>query len=185
MKKIPDNAKRVFKGIIYDVYQWEQEMFDGSFETFEALKRHDTVVVMPFDKDGNVFYARQEQPHFNEKYLSLFGGRSEDGEDPLDAIKRELQEESGLVSNDWQLFSIDKGHRKIDYNVHYYIAKNCEFLSEPELDSGEKIEILKTTIEDFMESVVPADDFIERTFKSMFHDFSEEKKQAFIDKWKN
>ncbi len=37
--KIPPNAKRVFKGIIFDVYQWQQKMFDGSKETFEMLKR--------------------------------------------------------------------------------------------------------------------------------------------------
>jgi len=32
---VPEEAKLVFKGIIYDVYQWEQKMFDGTFSTFE------------------------------------------------------------------------------------------------------------------------------------------------------
>ena len=35
---IPENAKRVFKGIIFDVYQWEQELYNGSKAVFEKLK---------------------------------------------------------------------------------------------------------------------------------------------------
>lgn len=35
LMKIPSTAKRVFKGIIFDVYRWEQEMFDETTSTFE------------------------------------------------------------------------------------------------------------------------------------------------------
>lgn len=38
---IPENAKLVFKGKIFDTYQWEQEMYDGSRVTFEKIKRPD------------------------------------------------------------------------------------------------------------------------------------------------
>ncbi len=34
---IPDHATCVFRGMLFDVYQWQQEMFDGSIETFEML----------------------------------------------------------------------------------------------------------------------------------------------------
>ena len=47
--KIPKNAKCVFTGIVYDVYQWEETNFDGSPATFEAVKRHDSVQVIPTD----------------------------------------------------------------------------------------------------------------------------------------
>src|SRR5438105_1998877 len=40
---LPDNAQRVFKGMIFDVYQWPQKLYDGSEHTFEMLKRTDTV----------------------------------------------------------------------------------------------------------------------------------------------
>lgn len=40
---IPDSARRVFKGIIYDVYHWQQELHDGSATTFEMLRRTDTM----------------------------------------------------------------------------------------------------------------------------------------------
>ena len=59
---LPDNAKKVFEGVIFDVYQWEQKMFDGSLETFEKLKRPDTVIVFPIMADGKVLLTKQEQP---------------------------------------------------------------------------------------------------------------------------
>ena len=45
-KLIPEEAKKVFQGEIFAVYQWPQEMFDGSFATFEMLRRADTVKIL-------------------------------------------------------------------------------------------------------------------------------------------
>lgn len=42
---IPPEADRVFRGEIYEVYQWSQKMPDGSVKTFEMLRRPDTVMV--------------------------------------------------------------------------------------------------------------------------------------------
>ena len=44
--KLPKNARRVFKGEIFEVWQWPQKMYDGSTETFEMLKRPDTTQVI-------------------------------------------------------------------------------------------------------------------------------------------
>ncbi len=45
-KTIPEQAELKFHGVIFDVYQWPQEMFDGSTETFEMLRRADTVKII-------------------------------------------------------------------------------------------------------------------------------------------
>ena len=60
--KRPDSAKLMFKGVIFEVYQWQQQMYDGSTETFEALKRPDTVSIIPVTKDKKFIILRQEQP---------------------------------------------------------------------------------------------------------------------------
>ncbi len=58
---LPDNAKKVFTGHIFDVYQWPQEMFDGSTKTFELLKRPDTVQIIAID-NGELVLVNDEQP---------------------------------------------------------------------------------------------------------------------------
>ena len=86
--KVPQNAKKVFTGQIFDVYQWEQVMYDGSWATFEMLGRPDTVEVIATSGE-QIYYARQSQPTKDE-FIGLFGGRVEEGEEPLVAAKREL-----------------------------------------------------------------------------------------------
>ena len=44
--KIPNKAKKVFEGVIFDIYQWQQEMYDGSTATFEMLDRDNTIQVI-------------------------------------------------------------------------------------------------------------------------------------------
>ena len=34
---VPDGATRVFQGEIFGVYQWPQQLFDGSTDTFETV----------------------------------------------------------------------------------------------------------------------------------------------------
>lgn len=153
MFKIPEHAKRVFKGILFDVYQWQQQMFDGRTETFEALKRGATTFVIPLAGD-QVYYVRQEQPG-GTPYYGLPGGRVDEGEDVLTSAKRELEEETGLTSDNWELLYSFNGGGKIEYPIYCYIARDCVKNSEQVLDEGgEKIEVLQTSLEDFLTRVV-------------------------------
>src|SRR3989344_7350327 len=91
---MPPDAKLVFKGKIFDVYQWEQTLFDGTKTTFEKLKRADTVVVIPVTAEGKIVLTMQEQPG-KTPFLGCAGGRAEAGEDPLAAAGRGLAVETG------------------------------------------------------------------------------------------
>ncbi len=151
MARIPNGAKQVFKGIVFEVYQWPQKMYDGSIKTFEMLKRDDTVQIIA--TNGNkVIVSHQEQPttpHFH----SLFGGHVEPGEGPLDAAKRELLEEAGLESNDWELVKVYEPHSKIDWNIYLYVARDCIKSSVQKLDAGEKIECIELNFKEFLDFV--------------------------------
>lgn len=150
--KIPSEAKRVFKGIIFDVYQWQQKMFDGSSQTFEILKRPNTVEVIAI-KDSKICISHQSQPT-KPDYYSLFGGRAEEGEDPLVTAKRELLEESGMESDSWELYKSYMPLHKIDWTIYTYIAKDCKKVSDLKLDAGEKIEIKELLFNEFVDFVL-------------------------------
>ena len=60
--KIPDSAERVFEGKTFDVYQWKQEMFDGSMKIFEKLKRNHSVDIVAVSPDGDICIIEEEQP---------------------------------------------------------------------------------------------------------------------------
>ncbi len=150
--KIPTDAKRVFKGVIFDVYQWQQQMFDGTNETFEMLKRPDTVEVIAI-QNGQILMTHQSQPN-KPDFFSLFGGRVEEGEEPSAAAKRELLEESGLASDDWELLKIYRPLSKMEWSIYIYIARDCKKISEQKLDAGEKIVTVSYSFSEFFEKLI-------------------------------
>ena len=149
--KLPDAAHIVFSGKIFDVYQWEQAMYDGTNTTFEMLKRPDTVQVIP-TMGNKIFLSYEEQPTYALQY-SFLGGRCEKGEEPLAAAKRELLEESGFESSDLELFKSFEPFHKIDWQIHYFIARNCKRIKEPQLDAGEKLTVKEFSFEQFVSKV--------------------------------
>lgn len=150
MKKIPDNAIRVFEGIIFDVFHWEQEMFDGTMSTHEAIRRKGSVTILPLIGD-KIVLNKEEQPG-KEPFTTLPGGRIEDGESPLEAAKRELAEETGYTSDSWtSWFSKDAyTMAKFEWNNYYFIAKNCSKSQDQKLDPGEKIESVLMPLEELL-----------------------------------
>lgn len=146
---IPPKAKRVFKGQIFEVWQWPQKMYDGSEHTFEALRRPNTVEIVAV-AGNKIITQRQRQPHKSRPYLSLPGGRCEAGETPLASAKREFLEETGYASKDWVLFKEENPIGKMDWIIHTFIARNCVFKQPPHLDAGEKISLRLISFEQFL-----------------------------------
>jgi len=146
--KLPQQAKKVFQGKIFSVYQWEQEMYDGSTATFEMLKRPGTIQIVPTEGQ-KVYLSYEEQPTKPRTY-TLLGGRMEHDEEPLATAKRELLEEAGLESDNWELLKTYEYEGKIEWPMYLFVARNCKKVAEQKLDPGEKIEVKKVTFEDFI-----------------------------------
>ena len=156
----------MFEGKVFDVYQWEQKMYDGSTETFEALRRDDAVGVIATVGDTLV-YLKQEQPHEPEPFFCLPGGSLDEGEASLEAAKRELLEETGYQSNEWELFQTYQPEGKIEWTISTYIARNCTLASSPHLDAGERIEVRLIPLDALIEDAQRAN-FLHRSIQPHF-----------------
>ncbi|MFN7160356.1 MAG: NUDIX hydrolase [Candidatus Gracilibacteria bacterium] len=146
---IPENAKKVFQGTIFSVYQWEQKMFDGSTEIFECIVRPDTVTIIPVVGD-KILVTHQKQPH-RDWFYALPGGRVDEGEDHLVAAKREFIEETGYKSDDWSMHFSHMPNMSVRFIVSCYIAKNCINTGILHPDPGEKIETKLVSFDEFLE----------------------------------
>src|SRR3989344_4472803 len=97
---IPDNAKCVFRGQIFDVYQWPQKMFNDSSDTYEMLKRPDTINAICI-ANNKVLVIEDSQPNVGSR-LSFPGGKvDKEDESTLAATQRELKEETGYEFKNW------------------------------------------------------------------------------------
>jgi ADP-ribose pyrophosphatase len=144
---IPKEAKRVFKGIIFDVYQWQQKMYDGSTRTFEMLRRPDTIKVLGI-KDGKIIILDEEQPHYGREY-TLPGGRNDvEGEDELACAKREMLEETGMTFKTWKLIDAYQRQHKIETFIYIFLATDFVTQGKSQVDGGEDITVKLVSFEE-------------------------------------
>lgn len=146
---IPPHAQKVFSGKIFDVWQWEQPMFDGTTQIFERLKRPNTVQVIAVVGE-KILVQTEEQPDSTQPFPGLPGGRCDGDEEPLTAAKRELLEETGYVSDNWTLWHEVNPVGKIEWTVYTFIARDCRKVQEPQLDGGEKISSRLVSLDEFL-----------------------------------
>jgi ADP-ribose pyrophosphatase len=136
---LPPTARLVFKGVIFEVWQWDQEMFDGTTEVFEKVWRHPTVEIIATVGD-HIILEEQDQPN-RKNNINLPAGRADKGDDPLEEAKRELLEETGYASDNWSLLMHHSVDGKVLHDVYYFVARDCKKVAEQQLDPGEKIEM--------------------------------------------
>jgi 8-oxo-dGTP pyrophosphatase MutT (NUDIX family) len=143
---VPDEAEEVFAGVIYKVYQWQQQMFDDSYATFEMLKRPDTVKVLAVH-DNKLIILHQEQPSYDPFY-DIPGGRHDyENETELEAAQRETLEETGMVFKNWKLISAVQTFSNIESFLYMFIASDLRSQGAQKLDAGEKIEVIPMDFE--------------------------------------
>ena len=146
---IPLAGKRVFKGVLFEIWQWDQKLFDGSIKTFERAVRPDSVAVIPVFQD-KIIVQIQEQPQTPHPFYSLPGGRVESAEPSLSAAQRELLEETGYESNDWELLLKDSPPHHVVFSYYLFIARSCIKRSEMTLDAGERVEFKMLSFDEFL-----------------------------------
>ncbi len=159
---IPPQAQRVFKGVIYDVYHWQQPLFDGSDATFEMLRRPDTTSVIGV-VDGRILVINDEQPHRGAR-LTFPGGRVEPTDESiLAAAQRETLEETGYQFAHWRLIHAWQPHTKIEQFIHLFIAWDGTKAAEPQLDAGEKITVEPLSLAALKEKVLHKEGYLGET----------------------
>jgi ADP-ribose pyrophosphatase len=137
-RSIPVHAKKVFTGVIYDIWQWQQELFDGSYTTFEMASRADVVSIIPVIGD-EIIVLHEEQP-MHDPRIGFPGGHMDPGELPLQSAIRELHEETGMVFKNLKLVMVENiGGGKLDWWGYRYVATELIRTDEPHIDPGEKI----------------------------------------------
>jgi ADP-ribose pyrophosphatase len=148
-KSIPQEAKKVFQGERYSLWQWEQELYDGSTATFEALKRTDTAQVVGVLSNNKIMLVDDVQPH-RDAVITPAGGAVEGGEEPAKAAKREFLEETGYEAGTLMPWYNYRPSATVDSTVYAYIGRDLKKVGKQNLEPGEKIKILTYTFDEFV-----------------------------------
>lgn len=93
------NGKRF--NIIQKVYERE----DGLKYIRDCVEPGNAVVILPIDDNDNVYFVKQYREVIGEIALELPAGMIDDGEIPEDTAKRELEEETGIKAEYFELLT--------------------------------------------------------------------------------
>ncbi len=117
---------------------------------FYHLKLSDWTVIIPITEENKVIMVKQFRPGAKKYFYEFPGGLIDKNENPEQAAKRELLEETGYYSDNLTLLNVS-------YPLPAFQTSKCFiFLAENvikknnylQLDEGEDIEILNMSVDD-------------------------------------
>ncbi len=153
------NSKQIFDGVVVKLFVDDVELPDGKKAIREIVRHPGAVCVIPVDEDENVIMIKQFRYPFSEVLLEVPAGKLEPNEDPLEAVKRELEEESGVnAENVEYIGTMYTTVAILDEKIHMYLATGLTY-KNAHPDDGEFLEVekipLKALVEMVMEGKIP------------------------------
>jgi ADP-ribose pyrophosphatase len=140
----PDSRRLVYDGKQFDVVveRWDDRERD-------IVVHPGSVAVVAVDREGVVTLVRQTREAARKQLVELPAGTLDDGEDPLAAAKRELEEECGLRGGDWRrlgAFWTSPGF--LNERMTLYAAEGVEPGGEQQLDDDEDVELVRWRLDE-------------------------------------
>ena len=148
------SGETIFEGHVVRLYRDTVEMPDGRRATREVVRHPGAVAVAPYTDDGKVIMVRQYRYPFARVMLEVPAGKLDGAEDPMDAAKRELSEETGGTAATWKyLGEFDSTVAIMDERIHLYLAEGLTF-SEQHLDEGEFLSVEAIPLEELYRMIM-------------------------------
>lgn len=125
---------------------------NGKQFTKDFIERAPVVFILPYTKDGEVYIEYQYRDVFRKWIYEMISGTMEEGDDPLEAAKRELSEETGLTAKKWQKIAMWDLSVNMFAKIHVYAVTDLQE-GEPHLDEDEAIKTIKMPLEKALEKI--------------------------------
>lgn len=148
------DAEVVYSCAGFDVVNQRVRLPDGTEAPFDYISESESVVILPFRPDGDVVVIEEWRQAVGRVNHGLPAGTLESDEQPVDAVDRELQEETGYEAGTVShLTTVEPSNGFADSVFHYFLAEDCTQTSKQSLDTDETIRVSTTEFESLLSAV--------------------------------
>ena len=140
MQETTINSESLYEGRIVSLRQDTVTLSDGTITQREVVDHKAAVVILPFERPHTLHLIKQYRYPIQQTLIECPAGLIEDHENPLDAAKRELLEETGFRANTWT--PLGGGYPSPGFcneKFYFFVAEDLT-RGETAFDSDERIQ---------------------------------------------
>ena len=149
------SRKEIYHGKVLHVVEDTVKLPNGEQATREICLHVGAVCILPLLSDGSVLMERQFRYAHGRVFFEIPAGKLNfSEEDPLEAAKRELREETGAVAGTYTfLGGLDTSPALVSEKISMYLAEDITF-GERSLDEDEFLEVERVPLDTLYEMVM-------------------------------
>lgn len=146
------NSQIIYDGRVVKVFKDSVELSTGQ-KSFREVVKHSGGVVILAVKEDKILLVKQFRYPLREVMFELPAGKLEAGEDPFEAAKRELEEETGYCANKWtNLGYVYTSPGYSNEKLYLYKAEDLEF-THCHPDEGEIIQAFEYKYDEVLKMI--------------------------------
>ena len=154
LKENRNSRETVFQGKILNVYKDTVILPNGKEATREVVEHSGAVAVLAIDDQDRIILVKQYRYPIQKSSLEIPAGKLEDGENPLECAKRELEEETGFQAENWsKIISFYTSPGFANEIMHLFLATGLTFVGASP-DEDEFVELYKYSLDEAFDGIL-------------------------------
>ncbi|NMB74855.1 MAG: NUDIX hydrolase [Myxococcales bacterium] len=149
------SEKEQYRARIFSVWKGRfRSPHDQRERDYDLVRAPHWINVIPLTREGKVVLIRQYRPGTHEICVEVPGGMVDPGEEPLEAARRELTEETGYRAERIEPLGVVAPNPAFQNNLTYsYLAQNAYPAESQHPDEDEHIETFEAPLADIPEMI--------------------------------